>query len=50
MTDYRGKVIKITGRSYDRLHDLKFELRVDTFDEVINELLNEHAQKPEVPE
>jgi hypothetical protein len=49
MSDYRGKVIKITERSYDKLHELKFELRVDTFDEVVSKLLSEHLLKQEVP-
>ena len=48
MAEYRGKVIKITERNYDKLHDLKFELRVDTFDQVVNSLIEEHSQKQEL--
>lgn len=47
MSKYRGKVIKITEESYDKLHELKFELKVDTFDRVVNSLIEEHSQKQE---
>ena len=43
-----GKVIKVSNEDYEALHSLKFDLRLDTFDEVINELLKEHAKKMEV--
>ena len=48
MPEYHGKVIKITESSYDKLHELKFELRVDTFDQVVNSLIKEHSQKQEI--
>lgn len=43
-----GKVIKISEGRYNALHNLKFDLRLDTFDEVVGALLEEHRQKQEV--
>ncbi|MHB1439974.1 MAG: hypothetical protein ACYCSO_05270 [Cuniculiplasma sp.] len=40
-----GKVIKVSNEDYEALHNLKFDLRVDTFDEVIEELLKEHSKQ-----
>ena len=37
-----GKVIKVSDEDYEELHNLKFELRKDTFGDVIKALLNEH--------
>ena len=37
-----GRVIKVSSEDYERLHNLKFDLRKDTFGEVINELISEH--------
>ena len=42
--DSYGKVIKVSNEDYKKLHDLKFDLRKDTFSEVISELLREHRQ------
>ena len=44
-----GKVIKISNEDYKELHELKFDLRKDTFGEVISELLREHRSSREVP-
>ncbi|MHB8360181.1 MAG: hypothetical protein ACYDDC_00030 [Thermoplasmataceae archaeon] len=43
-----GKVIKVSTEDYNELHDLKFELREDTFGDVIKVLIKEHRHKQEV--
>ena len=39
-----GKVIKVSTQDYEELHSLKFDLRKDTFGEVISQLLSEYRQ------
>ena len=34
-----GKVIKISTEDYESLHELKFDLRVDTYGEVVHYLI-----------
>ena len=41
------KLVRVKVGTYSQLKDTKFDLRLDTFDDVINELLNEHRQKQE---
>ena len=43
-----AKLIRVKENTYSRLKDTKFDLRLDTFDEVISELLEEHNKKLEV--
>ena len=40
-----GKVIKISTKDYESLHELKFDLRVDTYGEIIHYLIKEHEKK-----
>ncbi len=40
-----GKVIKVSNETYDRLHELKFVFKVDTFGEVINKLLEQNEKE-----
>ena len=44
------KLVRVKAGTYSQLKSAKFDLRLDTFDDVINELLNEHRQKMEVPQ
>lgn len=44
-TQAYGKVIKVSEKTYDTLHGLKFGLKKDTFGEVIEELIEEHIKK-----
>ena len=39
-----GKVIKINTEDYETLHELKFDLRIDTYAEVIGYLIREHEK------
>ena len=41
-------MVRVKVGTYSQLKSAKFDLRLDTFDDVINELLNEHHQKQEV--
>lgn len=48
MTTTNGKVVKLSAENYSKLKNAKFDLRVDSFDKVIDKLLEEHRQKQEV--
>ncbi len=39
------KLIKVEDENYTILRDLKFDLRVETFNEVISILIKEHKEK-----
>ena len=43
MKEY-GKVRKINIGDYETLHELKFDLRIDTYAEVIHYLIKEHEK------
>jgi predicted CopG family antitoxin len=42
-----GKVIRVSVDTYYKLKNAKYDLRVDTFDEVIEALLKKHAEEKE---
>ena len=39
-----GKVVKISTEDYESLHELKFDLRIDTYGDVIHHLIIEHEK------
>lgn len=41
------KLVRLKEATYYGLKDVKFELRVDTFDEAVKALLEEHKDKSE---
>ena len=43
MKEY-GRVIKIDKEDYETLHELKFDLRIDTYGEVVYYLIKEHER------
>ncbi len=42
-----AKLVRLKEETYQRLRDVKFELKLDTFDEAVKALLAEHKEKQE---
>lgn len=41
----KQRIVGIHSDTYEQLKDLKYELKVDSFDEALKILLQEHSQK-----
>ena len=45
MMGVKQRIVGIHSDTYEQLKDLKYELKVDSFDEALKILLQEHSQK-----
>ena len=45
MMTVKQRIVGIHSDTYEQLKDLKYELKVDSFDEALKILLQEHSQK-----